>query len=217
MGPSRINGCLKVTRIQPGAITPVDPVPFVSNSGFSGHLLSLVNKPAISFNSHNPFSVLPEVALPAVESNSPFPTKSAHRRLKHRLRSCRALQISSISISGDLGSEEPLTLPAIIRQSAIVNANKLDFDLEPELVPANLMIDSGASSQFIDREYAEKHNLTLTLKNKPENLILADGKASIVGQITHTCTLRLAIDQHMEDLVFHITKLSGWDIIVGKP
>jgi len=44
--------------------------------------------------------------------------------------------------------------------------------------------------------------LPLATKEKPEDLVLADGARSIVGQITHTCTLKLAIDQHMEELTF---------------
>jgi len=78
------------------------------------------------------------------------------------------------------------------------------------------MIDWGASSQFIDLDFALSLNLPLDLKRKPEDLVLADGVHSKVGQITHTCSLRLTIDQHMEDLTFHITKLAGWNMIVSK-
>jgi len=79
------------------------------------------------------------------------------------------------------------------------------------------MIDSGASSQFIDLDFTLSLNLPLDLKRKPEDLVLADGVHSKVGQITHTCSLRLTIDQHVEDLTFHVTKLAGWNMIVGKP
>ena len=79
------------------------------------------------------------------------------------------------------------------------------------------MIDSGASSQFIDRDFALSMNLKLDLKEKPEDLVLADGVRSKVGQITHTCTLKVTIDQHMENLTFHVTKLAGWNLIIAKP
>ena len=78
------------------------------------------------------------------------------------------------------------------------------------------MIESGASSQFIDLDFARSLNLNLNLKNKPEDLVLADGLMSKVGQITHTCTLNLTIDQHLETLTFQVTKLAGWNLIVGK-
>ena len=81
------------------------------------------------------------------------------------------------------------------------------------------MIDSGASSQFIDLDFALGLNLTLDKKNTTEDLVLrlADGVCSKVGQITYTCTLKLMIDQHLEILTFHVTKLGGWNLIVGKP
>ena len=79
------------------------------------------------------------------------------------------------------------------------------------------MIDSGASSQFIDLDFALGLNLALDKKTTPEDLVLADGVRSKVGQITHTCTLKLMIDQHLETLTFHVTKLAGWNLIVGKP
>jgi hypothetical protein len=101
----------------------------------------------------------------------------------------------------DLGSEDPLTLPVIVNNS----------------LSASLLMDSGASSQFIDVDYAERMNLEMTLKPESQDLILADGKPSPIGKITHTCTLKLTIDQHEEDLTFQVTKLAGWDLIVGKP
>jgi hypothetical protein len=78
----------------------------------------------------------------------------------------------------DLGSEDPLTLPVIVNNS----------------LSASLLMDSGASSQFIDVDYAERMNLEMTLKPESQDLILADGKPSPIGKITHTCTLKLTID-----------------------
>ena len=71
------------------------------------------------------------------------------------------------------------------------------------------MIDSGASSQFIDLDFTLGLNLALDKKSTPEDLVLADGVRSKVGQITHTYTLKLMIDQHLETLTFHVTKLAG--------
>src|SRR5258706_216104 len=54
------------------------------------------------------------------------------------------------------------------------------------------------------------------ISNNPFS-VLSDGKSSPVGKLTHTCTLNLTIDQHQEELTFQVTKLAGWDLIVGKP
>ena len=101
----------------------------------------------------------------------------------------------------DLGAEEPLTLPATVDHS----------------IPASLLIDSGASSQFADIDFCRKHSITLKPKPSSESLILADREASPVSQITHTCTLHLRVDLHYETLTFQVTKLAGWDLVVGKP
>ena len=92
------------------------------------------------------------------------------------------------------------------------------------IVPARLnkdttgsaMIVSGVSTQFIDLDFAVKNNLPLTLKLKPEILIVVDG-IEVENQLTHTCTLDLTIDQHLETLTFQVTKLAGWNMILGRP
>ena len=79
------------------------------------------------------------------------------------------------------------------------------------------MIDSRVSSQFIDLDFALGLNLALDKKTTPEDLVLADGVRSKVRQIMYTCTLKLMIDEYLETLTFHVTKLAGWNLIVGKP
>jgi len=126
--------------------------------------------------------------------------KSRQRARHHIALSC-ALRISSVSMSRDLGSEDLLTLSCFVNE---------DF-------PATCMVDSRASSQFIDLAFALNVNLPLVPKGKLEDLVLADGACSIVGQIMHTCNLKLAIDQHIEELTFQVTKLGRWNLIIGKP
>ena len=91
------------------------------------------------------------------------------------------------------------------------------------IVPARLnkdttgsaMIDSGASTQFIDLDFAVKNNLPLTLKPKPETLIIVDGREA-ENQLTQTCTLDLTIEQHLETLTLQVTKLARWTMILCK-
>ena len=82
-------------------------------------------------------------------------------------------------------------------------------------VPSSAMIDSGASTQFLDLDSAVKHNLPLDLKHKPETLIVLDGREA-TNRLTHTYIMTLTIDQHLETLPFQVTKLAGWDMILGK-
>jgi len=151
-----------------------------------------VNPISVSFVSSNPFPVLEEVHLEGAGKVWGISRKS-RQRLAHRIRRSAALRLSSVSMSVEFGSEETLILPCLVNENH----------------SASCMIDSGASSQFIALEFALSLNLPLDLKRKPEDRVLADGVRSKVGQITHTCSLILIIDQHMEDLTFHVTKLAG--------
>ena len=101
--------------------------------------------------------------------------------------------------SADLGCNEPMIV--------LVELNK-DTN-------GSAMIDSGASTQFIDLDFVLRNNLPLTLKAKPETLIVVDGREA-ENQLTHTCTLDLTVDQHLETLTFQVTKLAGWNMILGK-
>ena len=101
--------------------------------------------------------------------------------------------------SADLGCNEPMIVPVRLNNNTTGSA----------------MIDSGASTQFIDQDFVVKNNLPLTLKTKPETLIVVDGREA-EKQLTHTCTLELTVDQHLETLTFQVTKLAGWNMILGK-
>jgi len=151
-----------------------------------------INPVPVSFSVPSRFTVLDEVVIEGTgKVLVRISWKSCQRARCHIALSC-ALRISSVSVSGDLGSEDPLTLSCFMNE---------DF-------PATCMVDSGASSQFIDLDFALNLNLPLVPKGKPEDLVLADGARSIIGQITYTCNLKLAIDQHMEELTFQVTKLA---------
>jgi len=164
---------------------------------------SAIDPVSVSFSCPSHFSVLSKVVLKGTGK----PVVGISRKSCQRAHRCIALtcvlRISSVSVSvsGDLRSEDPLTLSCFVNE---------DF-------PATCMVDSGASSQFIGLDFALNLNLPLAPKQKPEDLVLADGARSIVGQIIHTCTWKLAIDQHMEELTFQVTKLASWKLIMGKP
>ena len=62
--------------------------------------------------------------------------------------------------SADLGCNEPMIFPVRLNKDTIGSA----------------MMDSGVSTQFIDFQFAVKHNLRLTLKPKPVTLIVVFGR-----------------------------------------
>ena len=193
----------KAARIHPG-VNLLDPLVSLNN---------FLDTPV--FSSFNRFSILPEeclfsLTLSPISSSS---RKCFRRRLCSQSDLRSALKISCLTVFGpsspyssslldtDLGSEEPLTLPVIVNDS----------------LSTSLLMDSGASLEFIDVDYTGHMNLEMTLKPESQDLILADGKPSPIRKITHTCTLKLTIDQYKENLIFQVTKLAGWDLIVRKP
>ena len=70
------------------------------------------------------------------------------------------------------------------------------------------MIDCRASTQLIHSELVWKLGLPFKKKPQPKLLIVVDGRETEVP-LTHTCTLKLLIDQHLETIVFQVTKLAG--------
>jgi hypothetical protein len=108
--------------------------------------------------------------------------------------------VSAASLSPDLGSEAPIILGCLI-----------DGQIE-----STSMIDCGATSQFMDKDFALKHGLKLRKKPIPETLTVVDGRTSVAGDLTHEVTVQLLIDRHLENVVFQITKLGAVPLILGK-
>ena len=108
--------------------------------------------------------------------------------------------------SKNLGSEKPMVIPVNILGQSVLGQNP---------VKGSAMIDCSASTQFIDRDFTQNLNLTLDLKPKPETLIVVDEQES-ENRLTHTCTIDLMTDQHLETVTFQVTKLAGWQMILGK-
>lgn len=108
--------------------------------------------------------------------------------------------LSHSALTGDLGAESPLTLSCVLSEN----------------VSSVVMLDSGASSQFMDHDFAIRCGFKLIPKKRPEPLTLVDGKPSSAGPLTHIVRMPICIDQHRETLVFQVTKLGGYPVILGK-
>ena len=150
-------------------------------------------------NSNMPFQVnvgdrMAQLILERIEN----PKFIQVNELPETEQACKGFGSTGIN-SADLGCNVPMIVP--------VRLNKNTTGLA--------MIDSGASTQFIDLDFTVKNNLPLTLKPKPETLIVVDGREA-ESELTHTCTLDLTVNQHLETLTFQVTKLTGWNIILGK-
>lgn len=73
------------------------------------------------------------------------------------------------------------------------------------------MIDSGASTLFINKKFVEKYNVK-TQKLKQPNI---DGTPNRAGFITEMAVLTTAVGEHKEKSVFTVTDIGPEDVIIG--
>jgi hypothetical protein len=114
-------------------------------------------------------------------------------------RASHAISAGSLH-SPNLGSEAPIIL------GCLLNGH----------ISGTAMVDCGATSQFIDQDFAPKNGLKLRRKAVPEVLTVVDGRTSVAGDLTHEVTIQLLIDQHLENVIFQVTKLGSVPLILGK-
>ena len=168
-------------------------VPAVSSSVSDVSAVPSASSPACSVSASS--------SLPAVVS--PFSLISTPTGPPIPFSSCTAPAIHSFSIyrkSQDLGHAKLLTIGALVNSE----------------FPAHCMVDSGATSLFVDHSFLSKHNLVPTLKSSPESLFVVDGREHSAGKITHEILLEFALGAHVESVIFHVTKLADYDMILGK-
>ncbi|KAL5606274.1 uncharacterized protein BROUX77_003467 [Berkeleyomyces rouxiae] len=78
------------------------------------------------------------------------------------------------------------------------------------------MVDSGSTTCFVDSEFIARHQIPTVLKARAESLHVVDGSETAAGKVTHQVPLSLSFPNYSETLVFQITKLGGYHIILGK-
>jgi hypothetical protein len=84
-------------------------------------------------------------------------------------------------------------------------------------ITTNAMIDSGATEDFIDHNFAMVNDLPLKKINKPRDIYVVDGTVSKAGPITHMTELPMDIGLHKEKRTFLIARLVKHEVILGMP
>ena len=101
----------------------------------------------------------------------------------------------------------------------------MDYGHEPLLVLkvlingkflASAMIDSGATSCFVDLDFLQTHQLQPVDKKSAISLTIVDGRSSSAGSVTQEIPLSLSYQDLSETIVFHVTKIASYDLILGK-
>jgi hypothetical protein len=80
------------------------------------------------------------------------------------------------------------------------------------------LVDSGATSSFIDQTFVTQHNIHVVKKSTLVSVDVIDGRTIASGAITHgTTPLELCISKHAKKIVFNIISTPHHPIILGLP
>ncbi len=89
----------------------------------------------------------------------------------------------------------------------------------PEDIPqVSTLVDSGATSSFIDQTFVAQHNIPVVKKSTLVPVEVIDGRTIASSAITHETTLlELCIGKHTEKIIFNIISTPHHPIILGLP
>ncbi|SOV09901.1 uncharacterized protein UDID_19573 [Ustilago sp. UG-2017a] len=95
-------------------------------------------------------------------------------------------------------------------------STSLCFLSRPSFPVHDVMVDSGATTNFIDSRFVTLHSLPLTLKLLTETLLLADGKTQVIisKEVQLSC---LVAELFPSDITFQVIDLGLCSIILGLP
>lgn len=77
------------------------------------------------------------------------------------------------------------------------------------------MLDSGASTLFLNKHFVDKHKVTTRKLAKPIEVFNIDGTPNKAGMITEVAVLNLEVGEHKEKAVFTVTDIGPEDVIIG--
>ncbi len=95
----------------------------------------------------------------------------------------------------------------------------MDIIRIPEDIPqVSALVDSDATSSFIDQTFIVQHNIPVIKKSTPVPIEVIDGRTIASSVITHETTpLELCIGKHTEKIVLNIISTPHHPIILGLP
>ena len=102
------------------------------------------------------------------------------------------------------------------RQNGTANRNRLvQFQGTIASSPCSILVDCGASRDFISQEKVEKLKLPTVLMDTPFGVSMADGRTVNSGRVVRDAEIRIGPLTIKRDL--HVINMSGLEVIFGKP
>jgi hypothetical protein len=112
----------------------------------------------------------------------------------------------------DLPRKRTLKSPA----GRSANRHKLvTFNGEVQKTPSSILIDSGASRDFISQQMVEKLNLKTAKTENPLGVTLADGRQINSGRIVKDADIEIGPLRMQRTL--HVLNMTGLEVVLGKP
>ena len=116
------------------------------------------------------------------------------------------------------GSPKALSRPPASSSFANVHFRvPLEFSTAKGWERGAALLDSGATHNFVDRKFVELHSLQTYLMDQPRELLLADGRPSAGGSITHRVLLPIRLDRHSEISEFFVADVNRHPLVLGMP
>jgi predicted aspartyl protease len=122
------------------------------------------------------------------------------------------MSVSAISIS-----LSPVILADANEQSFLIPVSIMGKDKTVENINAQALIDSGAAGIFMDKAFADKHNIKQIPLLKQIRVFNVDGTKNKVSNISHCAWIKTKIGQHKTDTRVLITGLGKEELIFGLP
>ena len=80
-----------------------------------------------------------------------------------------------------------------------------------------VMIDSGATSEFINSSLVQRLGIPLLAKSRPRHLYTVDGSHVKGGSVTHEVEITLRMKDHSEIVRLDVADIGRHEIILGMP
>ena len=92
----------------------------------------------------------------------------------------------------------------------------IKFKFKDRTVKCLAMIDSGATSDFMDSDWARQWRIPCIQKPRPIPLRTIDGSPIVSGDVTHeTKSLIMVLEGEKSSMNFDLTSLGGYHVILG--
>src|SRR6202522_4407550 len=116
------------------------------------------------------------------------------------------LRISSVIMTDPRMRPMHISIPIVLKT---IRGNKT--------VETKVLLDTGAEGLFMDKNYAEEHDVVLQKLLNPITPSNVDGTLNHTGQITHFTWIQVKIDERKLLEKLWITDLGSSDVIFGFP